>query len=68
MSDGRYKRLRQYAKVFKYCHKRLNSQHVKTRYEHDILFYVETRAMVSVFNNSCGKPAELKGILESIKG
>ena len=42
MNDGRYKRLRQYARVYRNCHKRL--RHVKTKQEHECLLYVQTMA------------------------
>ena len=60
MPKGKFKRLRQYAKVFRYCHKRLNSRHVKTRYEYELLVVIRTRALISVFNSSNTQKAELK--------
>lgn len=46
----RDKRVRQYAKVYRYCHKRLADCHVKTRREYESLGYVYSRSMVAVFN------------------
>lgn len=50
MSDGRCKRLRQYKKIWYYCHKRIFDGHIITRHEHETLLYVQNRAVVTVFN------------------
>jgi hypothetical protein len=46
----RNKRLRQYRKIWYYCHKRIFDGHIITRHEHEILLCVENRAVVAVFN------------------
>ena len=50
MSDGRFKRLRQYRKIWYYCHKRIFDGHIITRHEHETLLCVQNRAVVAVFN------------------
>ena len=49
MSDGRYKRLRQYKKVRDYIHKQLRK--VQTRHKHEVLMILELRSVCAVFNN-----------------
>lgn len=50
MPNGRYKRLRQYRKIWHHCHKRIFDGHFITQHEHETLLYVQNRAVVAVFN------------------
>ncbi len=51
MPKGRTRRLRQYGKIVKYCHKRIISRQVMTRAEYETLYYIRNRAVVAVFDN-----------------
>jgi hypothetical protein len=62
----RDKRVRQYAKVHRYCHTKLASCHVKTRQEYESLGYVCSRAMVAVFNNANRVKSAMDFMLRSI--
>jgi hypothetical protein len=52
MSDGRFKRLRQYKKIYQISHKKLIGRHVLTAHEKEILKYLETMAVHTAFTKS----------------
>ena len=52
MSDGRFKRLRQYKKIYQISHKKLIGRHVLTAHEKEVLKYLQTKAVHTAFRNA----------------
>ena len=52
MSQGRFKRLRQYKKVYQISHKKLIGCHVLTTHEKEVLKYLEVMAIHTAFRNA----------------
>jgi hypothetical protein len=52
MSQGRFKRLRQYKKIYQISHKKLIGRHVLTAHEKEILKYLETMTVHTAFKKA----------------
>ena len=52
MSDRRFKRLRQYKKIYQISHKKLIGRHVLTAHEKEVLKYLQTKAVHTAFRNA----------------
>lgn len=52
MPQGRFKRLRQYKKIYQTSHKKLIGRHVLTAHEKEILKYLENMAVHTAFRNA----------------